>query len=102
MLEMKKSEIKFAGKTYVRVFGNSMSPTLNHNQLVSVISCDTGINEGEIIVFSPRDKHMVIHRVVEKTRIDETEFFLTKGDHNKEDDGYFIPLCLVMGKVKCE
>lgn len=99
VVALKMEEIFKTGKTEIVVFGNSMLPTLKSGERISIYRCDAEeIVIGDIIVYKLRCNHLVVHRVLDIMLVEGMKFFLTKGDHNLEDDGYFIPFCSVLGK----
>lgn len=99
IITLKTDEILKKGKTDIIVFGNSMWPTLKNGERIAVYRCaEEEIAIGDIIVYKLRCDHLVVHRVLNVMQVEEKRFFLTKGDHNSEDDGYFIPFCCVLGR----
>lgn len=99
IIALKTEEIIKIGKTEIIVWGNSMLPTFTSGERISVYRCSADeIVKGDIIVYKLRCDHLVVHRVLDITTVDGMKFFLTKGDHNLEDDGYFVPFCKVLGK----
>lgn len=81
-----------------RMHGNSMFPTLRDGDLGYVEKCS--YNElliGDILVFKVQDK-LIAHRLIEQSRHNDTEQFLTKGDKNNFKDKVFGQKELI-GKV---
>ncbi|MDK2877020.1 MAG: signal peptidase, partial [Archaeoglobaceae archaeon] len=62
---------------------DSMSPTLNKNDLVFINIFDRNFNEGDIIVFNSNG-NWICHRVVKDT----ADGFITKGDANIATDQF--------------
>lgn len=96
--------------THSYVLGSySMSPTLMYGDVVFVepvanfsdIVADP--TNGDIIAFynpeyfSPQE--VIIHRAVNRTVVNGTVFFQTKGDANYLPDNWWVPQDLVIGKV---
>ena len=76
---------------------HSMLPVLSDTSTVLMLKLEdkSQINVGDIIVFEYGDT-AISHRVVEKGSDDKGLFFVTKGDHNRDND---IDFC---GKVRPE
>jgi signal peptidase I len=80
-----------------RLSGNSMSPTLQHSDLLSIESCGKPlINSGDVIAFRlPGRKGYIVHRVVDVS----LEGYLTRGDGNREADPWVVKPEQVAGRA---
>lgn len=67
---------------------NSMIPTLNENSNGIRIKPESAdkISVGDIITFS-EGNDLIVHRVIEKGRDKEGDWFITKGDNSAVSDG---------------
>lgn len=77
----------FMGYKPFIVLSGSMEPTINTGDLA--ISKETNPNTlkvGDIISFKIKEDVVVTHRIVEITKEDGELAFITKGDHNYEND----------------
>ena len=83
-------------KVKVRVFGNSMKPSiLDHDIVLIEPILSSYIKKNDIIAFwRQATEIIVIHRVI---KIDEN-YIITKGDNLKNNDGK-IKLELILGRV---
>ena len=80
----------FGIQRYLVVSG-SMEPNLYAGDIVFVnTNIDfEDVEIGDVIVFKYDDMN-IIHRVVEETTINGKRHFKTKGDANKNDDGFIV------------
>jgi|TARA_B100001964_G_scaffold8176_1_gene8801 hypothetical protein len=70
-------------KEYFEKF--SLKNGFNKGDIMVLVGRDAeDINVGEVIVFRGDRKDPIIHRVVGKTQSDDTIYFHTKGDNNKD------------------
>jgi len=76
---------------------HSMLPTISDTSTVLILELEdkSQINVGDIVVFE-YESLIIPHRVVEKGSDDRGLFFVTKGDHNRNNDMDFC------GKVRPE
>jgi|SRR3989339_936220 len=67
---------------------NSMDPVLDEDSLLVVTPADSesGIAEGDIIIFH-REEKLIVHRVISVGTDENGWFAITKGDNNLIDDG---------------
>ena len=98
--------------------GNSMSPTINDGDTVTVRMSHNGSSvrtgyldsstPGDIVVYSAMEALAYIpdletmwicHRAVQKYRINGTWYFRTKGDNNPETDPWTVPEHSLLGVV---
>ena len=79
--------------------GYSMKPTIMPNQKVEIIFFPfEDLCIGDIIAFRYYRNHITIHRIVEILHGDE-KLLITKGDHNENNDPYFVNENVYFGKV---
>ena len=76
----------------------SMTPRLKVGDLVVTSIFTDSVEVGDIIQFR-RDDVTVIHRVVELTRVNGEVVYVTRGDANKSNDGGYVRMQDVEGKV---
>jgi signal peptidase len=107
------------------VASGSMIPTLNVGDLIvvhgvsnaseifvhpAIVDPQTGkiTGGGDIIIFhtnlpgGPRlrpEDELIVHRAINRTLINGTWYFTTKGDANPVADGWLVPFSYVVGKV---
>lgn len=88
------------------VRGRSMIPLLRQGDIVFIVRTKPEeIKNGEIIVFRGRGGELIIHRVVDIVFINNTYYYVTKGDNNPGPDVWHfgnmpgIPFDKVVGKV---
>lgn len=94
----------FADIPVAVVKGNSMLPLLREGDVVFIVKSNPHeIKEGDVIVFwTPDNAMLVIHRVIEVVKADNTPYYVTKGDNNPFKDVYYpvgVPYSKVVGKV---
>lgn len=81
----------------------SMTPNIYKGDVVIVEKLNEkdilNLKVGDILVFH-RDDKIVVHRIYEIYSSGQETFFKTKGDHNKDPDGYLIETSEVIGTVK--
>ena len=81
----------------------SMTPNINRGDVVIVRKLKNEekakLEEGDILVFK-RDTKVVVHRIYKKVKSGNEIFYETKGDNNKDPDGYYIELDEVIGTTK--
>ncbi len=73
--------------------GNSMKPTLSEPIILEVFRAEQ-YNRGDVVVFSDRNSHNIVHRIVKLTESN----FITRGDNNLMDDEPIIQ-ANISGKV---
>ena len=83
--KLKKCNVPFS----LIVQSESMTPCLYKGQKILIIPINmvSGIEVGDIIVFSKFVDHLTVHRVV---RIEKDNIYKTKGDNNLEEDTYWV------------
>ena len=94
------NELNNNGKISLTVHGNSMFPTLNDGETVTVIKSEQ-YNIGDIIAYYTITDNLVtiiVHRVI----FTRSKYVLTKGDNNSFVDPLKINLCSILGKVEKE
>lgn len=84
----------------VAIGSNSMSPTINKGDIVIVNQKleNKELEVGEVIVYK-KNNHILIHRIVEKTKWNGTYFYNTKGDQVKDIDSYQVEESEIIGRV---
>ena len=86
-------------KPFVVIQGDSMFPTLKHNQRVFIQWIETAdIKKGDIVLYK-KFKHLTVHRVVNIENKNNILWFQTKGDNNQEIDNYKVYPYEIIGKV---
>jgi len=81
------------------IVSGSMRPTLDAGDVVIVAKAPADIvNQGDIIQFR-KEKVTVMHRVVDIQETEDSKFFITKGDANKNPDSDPVVPEQVVGKV---
>jgi signal peptidase len=73
--------------------GNSMKPTLSEPIILEVFRAEQ-YNRGDVVVFSDRNSHTIVHRIVKLTESN----FITRGDNNLMDDEPIVQ-ANISGKV---
>ncbi|MBR2678478.1 MAG: signal peptidase I [Bacilli bacterium] len=83
----------------IAIATNSMSPTYKRGDAVLIeYKKPEELQKGDILVFK-HDNIIVTHRIVNIKRKNNTYYFTTKGDANKNIDGYTSTSDQVIGKV---
>lgn len=83
----------------IAIATNSMAPTYKRGDAVLIeYTKPEELQKGDILVFK-HDSIIVTHRIVNIKRKNDTYYFTTKGDANKNTDGYISTSDQVMGKV---
>ncbi|WP_373193632.1 signal peptidase I [Enterococcus sp. RIT-PI-f] len=85
--------------SFYSVLTGSMTPTIGIGNLVCIAK-STNYSEKEIIAYRSH-KENVIHRIVEKKKDSEGEYYITKGDANNECDSQVVRKRQIKGKVIC-
>ena len=82
----------------IAIATGSMSPNINVGDVVIIKKTKDfeSINPGDIIVYDYHD-HLIVHRLVNKLKVDGKYYFYTKGDANKDEDGYAVEEEMVIG-----
>ncbi len=85
----------------VAIVSNSMAPNFERGYVVVIEKReDKEIpKKGDIIYFRYKDK-MITHRVISIKQENNMYLFATKGDNNKSNDNWWIPLVDIEGIVK--
>jgi len=92
------------------VISGSMEPTFYRGDIVIIQKTSFfGINEfnpedvkvGEVVVYNAKwyDEGPVIHRVINKTKINGSTYFIIKGDHNPVPDKYPVEPSRITARV---
>lgn len=76
----------------------SMTGSINMGDVVVFVADKKHINKDDVIVFK-KDDIIIVHRVVNKTIINDKNRYYTKGDANKTLDENFVTDDNLMGKV---
>ena len=76
----------------------SMTGSINKGDVVVFVANKKKINKDDVIVFK-KDDIMIVHRVVNKTNINDKDRYYTKGDANPRLDENFVTEDNLMGKV---
>lgn len=89
LLVPNKTPSIFGVKTFSIISG-SMMPELNVGDIIIVKEVDN-FKINDIITFRQNDK-MITHRIIDITKKDNEEVYITKGDNNNvQDEGYVEP-----------
>lgn len=75
--------------------GNSMRPTIRHNDIILVETLETVVRLGDIVLFLSAASRLTAHRVV---MVDEQRGYLMRGDANQACDGW-IGSEQILGRV---
>ncbi|MBQ8188161.1 MAG: signal peptidase I [Lachnospiraceae bacterium] len=96
-----KQYVKNRHTTQITIQGDSMYPTLVHNQVVQAIVLPIkSICEGDVILYF-KSNHFTVHRVIMVGTEGEKIFFKTKGDANPDPDNYMVYPDEYIGKIIC-
>lgn len=83
----------------------SMTPNINKGDVVIVKKLTDNekkdLKKGDVLVFNRGDR-IVVHRIYDIYSTGGEIFFKTKGDFNKDPDGYLIETSEVIGTVKAK
>lgn len=85
----------------VAIISGSMHPTIDRGDVVIIekINKDyTRLKEGQVIAYK-YNGIIVVHRLVKILKIDDTYYFYSKGDANKDIDNYQIEEDMIIGVV---
>jgi signal peptidase I len=91
------------------VVSDSITPTINKGDIVIAFSPSSSSqlqklsqpDIGQIVVISsPTDGQIFVHRIIDAKIIDGKQFFITKGDDNPSADSFPIPKSKVIGIVQ--
>ena len=97
-INLLKEELNKKRVLQLAINGDSMLPTLNDRDVVTVVKCNQ-YNIGDIIAYytsTENNVNIIVHRVVFVRK----EYVLTKGDNNSFIDPIKIDLNSVLGKVE--
>lgn len=83
----------------VLVIGSdSMTGTIDRGDVVFYIADKDNIKKSDVIVFERKDVR-IVHRVINKLNINDSERYYTQGDANKYPDEFYVSQNEVIGKV---
>lgn len=81
--------------------GQSMEPTFRALDLLLVYQArPETLRVGDIIAYKPDPTHeVIVHRIVEESRLDGRPVFITKGDALSKPDDWHVEYGWILGKV---
>ena len=85
----------------IAVASGSMSPTIEKGDVVIIKKVEdnySNINIGDVLAHKVQNV-TIVHRVVNKIKVDGKYYFYTKGDSNSKEDNYAIDEDAVIGVV---
>lgn len=85
----------------IAIASGSMNPTFDRGSVAIIKKIDNDYDQlevGDIIAYKYGNK-IIAHRINRITEIDETRYFYTKGDSNKEIDNYVVRENMIMGTI---
>lgn len=85
----------------IAIASDSMSPTIQRGDIVIIDQKrrdSDALEEGEVIAYK-KDNRIIIHRIVDKTKVAGKYVFLTKGDSNNSLDDYSVEEENIVGTV---
>ena len=82
---------RFIGFDNYIVVSGSMEPNIPTGSF-AVVNRNADFDDVEIgdVIFFKYDDMNIIHRVIEKTKINNKMYLKTKGDANRKDDGFIV------------
>ena len=82
----------------VAIATGSMSPSINRGDVVIIKKTDDieSIEVGEVLVYDYHN-HLIVHRLINKIKVEDKYYFYTKGDANKDEDSYVVEQEMVIG-----
>ena len=85
----------------ISIGSGSMTDVINKGDVVvyEKIYDEKVLKKGDIIVFK-RDNRTIVHRIIERIKIGKDIIYYTKGDYNKDPDGYPLTKKDIQGRVK--
>lgn len=86
----------------IAIASGSMTPNIHKGDVVIIEKTDgkfENIQEGQVIAYK-YDGIIIVHRLVKKMKSGEKYYFYSKGDANKDIDGYKITEDMMIGIVR--
>ncbi|MCQ2571110.1 MAG: signal peptidase I [Candidatus Saccharibacteria bacterium] len=85
----------------IAIASGSMNPTFDRGAVVIVDQRPDLIEVGDIIAYRARES-IIVHRIIEKNKDRDGEYFVTQGDANKSPDDIKIKRESIVGVVKAK
>ncbi len=84
----------------VAIASGSMVPSIHKGDVVIVEKVDNveDIKEGQVIAYES-NKITIVHRVIDKIKVDDEWYFYTKGDANEDKDDIVVKKDMINGTV---
>ena len=85
----------------IAIASNSMYPTFERGSVAIIKKIEENYSELEIgdIIAYQYENRIIAHRIAKITEIDDTRYFYTKGDANKDIDNYVVTQDMIMGTI---
>ena len=83
----------------IAIASGSMEPELSKGDVVIIEKEKQNLKEGQIIAYKYNEV-IVVHRIEEIINQLEEQYYYTKGDNNKNRDGYVITEEMIIGVVR--
>lgn len=85
----------------IAIASGSMNPTFDRGAVVIVDQRPDLIEVGDVIAFHAKES-IIVHRIIEKNKDRDGEYFITKGDANEAPDSIKIKRDNIVGVVKAK